>query len=110
MKNELFYDGHCPICAHEIKFLARFKDEKLQLIDIHSNNNQQHHKTKHELLAVLHLRTDKGVWLTGLNATVAAWQHTPFGIFFKMLRWPLIKQCSDWLYTKWASKRQCRLS
>ena len=109
MKNSLFYDSRCPMCRHEINILARFKDDKLALIDIHSKDNQQEIKTDIELMAVLHLQTNNGQWLTGLDATVAAWQHTPFGVFFKILRWPIIRQCSDWFYIRWARKRQCQL-
>ena len=109
MKNSLFYDGRCPLCRHEIKILSRFKDDELRLIDIHSKDNQQKIKTDIELMSVLHLQTDNGHWVTGLDATVAAWQHTPFGVFFKILRWPIIRQCSDWFYIRWARKRQCQL-
>jgi len=110
MADTLYYDGNCPLCSYEIRILNRYKDNKLHLIDIHSQDNRQQSKNKLELLLVLHLQTKEGQWLTGLDATVAAWQHTRVGFAFKPLRWPLIKPVSDYVYKKWAVNRQCKLT
>jgi len=109
MVNTLYYDGNCPLCSHEIQILNKYKDNQLRLIDIQSKNNKQQIKSNDELLLALHLNTSDGVWLIGLDATVAAWQHTHIGFLFKPLRWPLIKPVADYVYKKWATNRQCKL-
>ena len=110
MLDTLYYDGKCPLCSQEIRLLARFKDTSLTLIDVHSKDNIQTSHTAQTLLAILHLQTKEGQWIIGLDATVKAWGHTKFGFIFSLLRWPIIKQISDWLYLKWAKKRACHIN
>ncbi len=111
MNSSLYYDGSCPVCAKEIGFIERWKNASLDLIEIHSMGfaDQNFLKSKSELLTILHYKTKQGQWLLGLDATVAAWGHTPFGFLFKPLRWPIIKPVADKLYNSWAQKRACRL-
>lgn len=111
MNGILFYDGNCSLCKHEISLLSRYKSEGLRLVNIHSNKRSSlaNGRSDLELLRVLHFRTDHGQWLKGLDATVAAWKHTPFGWAFSVLRWPLIKRVADWCYYRWANKRACHL-
>lgn len=108
----LFYDGSCPLCSREIKHLSQRKRPSLNLINIHAMTEEYPlgNITKQELMARLHLRSAEGHWLTGLDATVAAWGHTNLGWLFAPLRWPLIKQVSDWCYDKWAANRVCKLN
>jgi len=111
MADVLFYDGKCPLCAGEIDLLARFKRDSLTLVDIHSSDKQLltcgvPSKT---LLAVLHLKTADGEWRKGLDATVTAWRHTPFGWLLSPLRWPVLNRVANRVYYRWASKRACRL-
>jgi len=61
------------------------------------------------MLSVLHFRTIQGDWLTGLDATVTAWRHTPFGWILQPLRWYGVRIIADKLYSYWANKRVCRL-
>jgi predicted DCC family thiol-disulfide oxidoreductase YuxK len=35
MKETLYYDGACPLCAREMKHLAKLKRDSLNLVDIH---------------------------------------------------------------------------
>ncbi|MEO0369540.1 MAG: DUF393 domain-containing protein [Pseudomonadota bacterium] len=112
----LFYDGRCPICAHEISLLRKLKNEALDLIDIHTIKDEsafsdldQSQDIKTQLLTILHLRADNGTWLKGLDATVAAWRHTAIGFLLLPLRWPLIKPIADTLYYRWANKRVCNV-
>ena len=58
-----------------------------------------------ELLRVLHFETASGESLTGLDATVAAWQPTRIGFLWGWLRWPLIRPVADKVYTRWAASR-----
>ena len=108
MTDTLYFDGRCSICHHETKWIKRWAKDSLVLIDIHESINLP--KEKSELLATLHLQTDSGKWLLGLDASVTAWKHTPVGFLFSPLRWPLIKSLADKLYSFWAKRRFCKLS
>ncbi len=111
-KSALFYDGKCPVCAREIAVLAKMKDDRLNLIDLHSLDDHEHNKlglSKHELATVLHLRTGSGQWLKGLDATVQAWRHTRVGWLFLPLRWKIIAPLADRLYLAWAKRRICSI-
>ncbi|RBP48312.1 thiol-disulfide oxidoreductase DCC family protein [Arenicella xantha] len=107
----LFYDGACALCSTEIRHLNRLKDSTLQLIDIHAMAATDFPASvnKLELMTRLHLRSADGLWLTGLDATVRAWQHTKFGWLLLPLRWPIFKQISDWCYNRWANNRACKI-
>ena len=111
MHTILFFDGHCSLCSKEIRLLKKLKRDSLVLVDIHSNSFESFAEgiAASTMLEVLHLRDSNGTWLTGLDATVAAWSHTAVGWIFKPLRWPGIKVFADLLYLRWAQKRACRL-
>jgi len=101
-KSFLYYDGKCSTCSKEIHLLRKFKNSNLELVDIWQVEAAI---PRHELLRILHICTQDGTWLTGLDANVAAWKHTKFGFLFSPLRWPLIKPITDNIYYYWAKKR-----
>lgn len=111
MNDILFYDGKCPICAKEIKLLNKLKSSTLELIDIHDHRFDDFAETKSrtQLLSVLHLKSYEQGWMTGVDASVMAWGHTPIGWLFKPLTWPFIKPLADRVYSNWANKRACDL-
>ena len=105
MTNEtLYYDGMCPVCAREMKHLAKRKRDRLDLVDIHQIDITNEMPSKEALLLNLHLKRGDE-WLVGANANVAAWQHTLFGVLWAWLRWPVVKQFVDPVYAFWAKKR-----
>jgi predicted DCC family thiol-disulfide oxidoreductase YuxK len=105
----LYYDGQCPLCSAEMEKLKLHADNNLQLVDIHSLPESASLPAKQVLLSNLHLKQDSGNFLIGLEATVAAWQHTRFGVFFRWLRWPVLRSIADRVYTRWAKRRYRRL-
>ena len=104
----LYFDGACPLCNKEMTHLARLKDERLTLVDIHSLPDTQASPTKASMLEVLHLKRGDH-WLTGVDANVAAWRHTRIGAIWQVLRWPLVGAIVDWVYKHWAHRRFIRL-
>ncbi len=100
----LYYDGSCPLCNREMAHLARLKSDQLVLRNIHDLTVNDHTPSQAALLKSLHLRRGDD-WIVGLDANIAAWQHTRIGFFWRVLSWPLIKPTADWLYRKWADKR-----
>ncbi len=104
----LYYDGSCPLCSAEMVRLERMKDEKLSLIDIHSMSELSESERR-EMLTILHLTNSDGSTLTGLDANVAAWQHTRWGFLFRWMRWPVIAPIADRVYRLWAERRYNRM-
>ncbi len=100
----LYYDGRCPLCAHEMRWLARYKSADLQLADIHSVINLSDEE-REAMLRRLHLQTESGEWLLGVDANVKAWSYTPIGFLWKPLRWKWFAPLVDRLYARWADRR-----
>ena len=101
----LFYDGKCPLCTREIRQLERLQQGSLALVDVHRHEPAPGEPDLQSLLLRLHLRTDDGRWLSGVDATVKAWSHTRWGWLFRPLRWPLIGPLADRVYDYWARRR-----
>ena len=92
MKNDqLFYDGQCPLCVAEMDKLRTLADGGLDLVDIHTTDEELDLPEREALLGTLHLRRKEGGFLVGMDANVAAWQHTRYGWLWRPLRWPLIR-------------------
>lgn len=108
-KDTLYYDGHCPLCNAEIRRLRRLAGPGLQLRDIHELAQDPALPPRDQLLRRLHLRTRDDATLVGLEANIAAWEHTPFGGFWRWLRWPLVRPLAEIVYNRWALIRYRRL-
>lgn len=108
-KLTLYYDGQCNLCSREIALLRRLSPESSAFADIHAITDFSRLPSKQEMLRILHLQADSGEWFTGLDATVQIWSQTRYGIFFKFLNIPGIRQIAEWGYGRWAEKRYCRL-
>ena len=109
MADILYYDGLCPLCVKEMDRLREIKAVSLQLQDIHAlPDDPSRLPSKDELLKVLHLERD-GQFLTGIDANVAAWQHTRYGVLWRWMRWPLIRWFVEKAYDRWARWRYERL-
>ena len=104
-KDTLYFDGDCPICSKEMCKLAEISDDNIELLDIHKLPDNFDGPSEEKLLKVLHLKLPDGSWVRGLDANVIAWQHSKYGWLTKPLRWPVIKQISDWIYYRWAERR-----
>jgi len=104
-KDTLFYDGQCPLCEKEIRWLKKVQDGLLDFQNIHERSNQQLPIDKVDMLKQLHLQLPSGEYLIGLDATVRSWSHTPYGILLKPLRWPILRNIADHFYHQWAERR-----
>ena len=107
VKNTLYYDGQCPLCTREIAKLREVSDG-LELCDIHHVDDQRL-PDRDTLLRELHYRDADGSLLVGLDANVAAWQHTRWGWLWRVLQWPLVRPLAERAYARWARQRYQRL-
>ncbi len=108
-KDTLYYDGHCPLCNAEMDKLKRLAGAGLQLVDIHEMSEDNSLPARHVMLERVHMQTGNNAMLTGLDANVAAWQHTRIGFLWRWLRWTLVKPLADFVYNRWATVRYRRL-
>jgi predicted DCC family thiol-disulfide oxidoreductase YuxK len=98
-KDTLFYDGQCPICTAEVTRLEAQVDEKLICVDIHSEASVP--IDRQALFSQLHLLKADGELLVGLEANVAAWQHTKWRVLASILLWPVIRWFAELGYQGW---------
>jgi predicted DCC family thiol-disulfide oxidoreductase YuxK len=104
----LYFDGRCPLCLREVRWLAgRADPARLRLVDVHDDLALACDRTpaREEMLAILHARTASGQWLTGVEATVAAWQAAGAGVWVRWLIWPGVRRLSWLLYRLFARYR-----
>lgn len=108
-KDILYYDGQCPLCNAEMTKLRQCAGDGLELQDIHQLAGDPSLPSREQLLRSLHLQSAAGGMISGLDANVAAWQHTRFGGLWRMLRWPLVRPVANRIYQFWAAVRYRRL-
>ncbi len=101
----LYYDGACPICRAEVDKLTRFTGDRLAVVNIHDMLDEDGIPDRPRLLARLHLRTADGTWLTGLDANIRAWRHTPFRRLWELFRLPVLRRIGEWCYEFWLRRR-----
>jgi len=104
----LYFDGRCPLCLREIRWLAqRARQNRLRLVDVHDDLALTCHSTpsREDMLGMLHARTARGQWLVGVEATVAAWQAAGVGRWVSWLTWPLVRRLSVFVYRGFARYR-----
>ncbi|SFR62236.1 Predicted thiol-disulfide oxidoreductase YuxK, DCC family [Marinobacter daqiaonensis] len=105
----LFHDGACSLCSKEIRILQKYEQGGLSFADIHRQpDSGAFAPGKEAMLRRLHLVAADGTWHVGIDATVRAWSHTPFGWLFRPLTWPLIRPLASRLYARWADRRYRR--
>lgn len=103
----LYYDGKCPLCAQEMRWLQKLARKDLQLVDVHKATDLTDAQ-KEMYLRTLHLRDASGHWLKGVDASVAAWSYTALGFLLRPLRWRVFTPLVDRLYARWADRRYCK--
>lgn len=108
-QDTLYFDGACPLCSAEIGKLKACASETLVLQDIHElpdQSEQSDSPSKKELLDRLHIRSESGEWITGIDANVRAWQHTRYARISRVLTWPVIRIFSSAAYEFWLFLRR----
>ena len=104
----IFYDGKCPLCAAEMKSLAKF-DTKHQLVleDLHADDFQQRFPHIDPIAAdrVLHGQLADGRIIKGLDVTCTAWKLVNKHKWLQVLRWPVIRFFADKGYLFFARYR-----
>lgn len=108
----LYFDGGCPLCAHEMRALqARDTQQRLQFVDIHAPGFDPAPTglTIEELDAAMTARDADGRLLRGLDALHAAWAAAGCAALYRWTRHPRLRPLTDRLYT-WFARHRHRIS
>lgn len=97
----LYYDGACPLCRREIDWLRRrASPERLVPIDLQAErfDDSALPFTREALLTRLHAQDANGLWLIGLDATLASWQAAGLRLPAALLGIRALRPIRDALY------------
>ncbi|WP_417593944.1 thiol-disulfide oxidoreductase DCC family protein [Oceanospirillum sp.] len=109
-KLTLYYDGACPLCRKEVRWLqarCRRKDLSLAFVDISQDGfdpGPTGKQTK-QLMAELHLQDNEGNWWTAMDASRRIYQEIGLGWLMAPTGWPFLKPVFDRLYHSFAKIR-----
>ena len=110
----LLYDGACPLCLREVRFLrqrdARLHGQapRLAFVDVDAANyNPADHGgiSYREAMGRIHALNAEGRVLTDVAVFRAAYRLIGLGWLYAPSGWPGLRQLSDGLYGLWARWR-----
>lgn len=104
----LFYDGTCPLCMKEIKWLQSKNNRKLlYFVDIRQTDFAESypHLDLATLDKVLHAQWGNGKIVNGVDATVSAWEAIGKGWLLTPLTWPVFSKIAVCAYKAFARNR-----
>ena len=108
-KIKVFYDGKCNICKKEIDFYSKIdKDKNFDWVNIHKNNKVINDTglSKKELLSVLHVKTQNGSIIKGVDAFGLMWSKFKY---LKLLSFAIkfkpVNIFANFLYKLWLKNR-----
>lgn len=104
----LFYDGHCPLCAIEMRHLKKYdSDNRIAFVDIMSADFLRDYPELdwQALNDRIHARLPDGTMIVGLDVTHKAWSLVGKGWLYAPLRWPVIRYFADKFYLVFAKHR-----
>ncbi len=112
MKNpefEVFYDGGCPVCSREVRFLQR-RDRRGAIrftdIDAAGFRVEPGGPGLDALMARIHGRLPDGTWIEGVEVFRQLYTAIGLGALAALTRLPGIAHLLDWTYAVFARNRR----
>tara|TARA_X000000950_G_scaffold212800_1_gene256015 strand:+ start:185 stop:532 length:348 start_codon:yes stop_codon:yes gene_type:complete len=109
-KIKVFYDGNCKVCDREISYYKKNdSNKKFEWVNIHNSRSEINRLNiqKKELMDVLHIETESGKILKGVDAFLEIWSNFKY---FRSLAFIVkikpIKRLTEIFYKIWAKKRK----
>lgn len=110
-KMTVYFDGSCPLCSREIKFIkSKDKKELIKAVDIDdpSFKPETLRKTKEELMkkihAELHLPNENKL-IEGVDVFRELYSRIGLGFILWPTKLPILKQLTDLAYMAFAKNR-----
>lgn len=107
---QLLYDGQCPLCLREVRFLQN-QDRGRGLIDFVDVMDLAYDPSQHggisfaRAMGRIHALKADGTILEGVEVFRQVYAALGIGWIYAATRWPLVKSLVDFLYDRWAEKR-----
>ncbi len=104
----LYYDGNCPLCMKEVNHLSSMNGKgQLILVNIKDDGFAEKHPEfdLEKMDQSIHASLGDGRIVTGVDATLAAWEAVGLGCLIAPLRWPGVALLADWGYSVFARNR-----
>ena len=105
---KMLYDGECPLCRREIRWLQRINRRgALAFEDISAPrfNAAAYNKTQEELMSIIHGVLPDGSLVTKMDVFREAYCAVGLGWLIAPTRWPVLKQLFDLVYAAFARWR-----
>lgn len=114
---EVFHDGACPLCRHEMAFLRRLdRRQRIRFTDISDIgfDPKTYGKSVDELMERIQGRLPDGGWLEGVEVFRRLYSAVGFSWLVAVTRWPGIARPLEWGYRlfarnrlSWTGRRRC---
>ncbi|MCC6622694.1 MAG: DUF393 domain-containing protein [Deltaproteobacteria bacterium] len=105
---EVFYDGECPLCVREVRFLMRRdKRARVRFTDIASPTFDESALGIgwERLMDRIHARLPDGTWIEGMEVFRRLYGAVGLGWLLAPTRLWGLRQLSDWAYRTFAKNR-----
>jgi predicted DCC family thiol-disulfide oxidoreductase YuxK len=105
---EVFYDGKCPLCTREIKFLMkRDKKKRIRFTNIEAEDfsAEGYGKTKAQFLETIHGRLPDGQFITGIEVFAHLYRAIGWSIPSIVMGLPIIRNVLQRAYAVFARHR-----
>jgi predicted DCC family thiol-disulfide oxidoreductase YuxK len=108
-KIRVLYDGECPLCAREIRFLERRdrKRQRVQFEDISAPDFDagRYGRDAGDLMARIHGVLPDGRVVEGLEVFRRTYDAVGLGWLMAPTRWPGLRILAEWAYRVFARNR-----
>ena len=104
----LFYDGKCPLCLREVKYLETLNNQnRVKFINLHDPDKMKQYPSIDisNAMKVLHGISSNGSLVLGLRATHGVWSILGKGHITFILTLPLLAPIFNFLYRLFARNR-----
>lgn len=105
---EMFYDGDCPLCMREMRFLWKLdRRQRIRFTNIADADFKPAAvgKTHADLMSEIHGRLPDGSWVTGVEVFRRLYASVGLGPLVLLTRLPVIKQLMNVGYRLFAQNR-----
>lgn len=109
---EVFFDGDCPLCSKEIKFLKKLdKQNKIVFTDIADKNFEasNYGLTFDDFMAEIRGRLPDGTMISGVEVFRRLYGAVGLDWAVAITRWPVVSSVLDIGY-KWFAKNRLRFT
>ncbi len=109
-KVKLLYDGDCPLCMREVRFLRK-KDQGrglVKLVDIASDNyNPKEHcgVDYKSAMGRIHAILPDGTIIRDIEAFRYVYEILGMGWLYAVTKLPIVGKVANWVYSIWAKFR-----